>query len=189
MPAAGRVRERELGLSPSQPRRLVMPDGPMRADPDLSAVLLDSTVGRAPAGAAGAPQNRRRIPRAVAAGATSAPRSTSLTDRQGRPLGLRVTGGSDPAHATPASRPGPVPGAQRRNTRHRQAQTVVLRSDPLRPMRRSLLGFSVPGSDFDLNGAKNQYYLISICASAAISSVNPYGGRGHPGAAPRPKRA
>ena len=182
MPAAGRVRERELGLSPSQPRRLVMPDGPMRADPDLSAVLLDSTVGRAP-------QNRRRIPRAVAAGATSAPRSTSLTDRQGRPLGLRVTGGSDPAHATPASRPGPVPGAQRRNTRHRQAQTVVLRGDPLRPIRRSLLGFSVLGRGFDLNGAKNQYYLISICASAAISSVNPYGGRGHPGDAPRPKRA
>ena len=61
----------------------------MRVDPDLSAVLLDSTVGRA----------RVRAPKQAADPARGRNRggfSTQirlLMDRQGRPLSLRVTGG------------------------------------------------------------------------------------------------
>ena len=48
----------------------------LRADPDLSAVLLDSPLGRAHVSAAGVPKKKSQIPRSVAAGVASAPKST-----------------------------------------------------------------------------------------------------------------
>ena len=66
---------------------------PMRADPDLSAVLLDGTVVRASAGAA---KNQVADP---ARGHSRGGFSTQihlLTARKGRPLSLRVTG--NPRH-------------------------------------------------------------------------------------------
>ena len=62
-----RVREEELGLSPLC--RLVRPNN-MQAELDLSAVCLDSTVGRAQEKGDGSRHS-------AAAGATSAPRSPS----------------------------------------------------------------------------------------------------------------
>ena len=69
----------------------------MRADPDLSAALLDS-ARRA------RPPNRRRLPFR-----TQRPR---LTDRRGRPLDLRVMGG--PRHDR--TEPGLVRDLDRRNS-------------------------------------------------------------------------
>ena len=49
----------------------------LQVDPDLSAVRLDSTVVRAHMSAAGTPKTKGQITPWVAAGAASAPRSTS----------------------------------------------------------------------------------------------------------------
>ena len=72
----------------------------MRADPDLSAGLLDGTVARASAGAA---KNQVADP---ARGHSRGDFSTQihlLTDRQGRPLGLRMTAGTRNPSLTPRS--------------------------------------------------------------------------------------
>ena len=63
----------------------------MQADPDLSAVRLNSTIVRMHVSAAGAPKPKDAEP-ARAAGAASAPRSPAWRI-DGRLLSLRVTGG------------------------------------------------------------------------------------------------
>ena len=55
----------------------------------------------------------------------------------------------------PTLRPGGVPNAQRGQTRLRLAQGVATRGRPLRPIRPSLPGFSVPGRDLDLAETKS----------------------------------
>ena len=88
MPAAGRVRERELDPSPSRPRRLATPDGPY-AGRSGSVRRASGQYGRA----------RTRARPKTGGGSRGRSRgdfSTQirlLMDRQGRPLNLRVTGG------------------------------------------------------------------------------------------------
>ena len=65
----------------------------LQADPDLSAVQLDSTLVRAHVSAAGAPQSPgtdHALGRSRGGFGTQIP---ILADRRGRPLRLRVTGG------------------------------------------------------------------------------------------------
>ena len=81
-PVTARVRKRELGLSPAWPTGANKASGragwltcrPIRSCP---RGLLDSTVGRARERGVRAPKNRGGIPPWGAAGAASAPRSTS----------------------------------------------------------------------------------------------------------------
>ena len=65
----------------------------LQTDPDRSAVLLDSTVVRAHVSAAGAPKKAATDPALGRSRGGFTTQIHSLTDRQGRPLHLRVTGG------------------------------------------------------------------------------------------------
>ena len=115
---SGLRREGELG--PRLPSATGA-SGHMQTDPDLSAVRLDSTVGRMHMSAAGAPKNKEAEPVLGRSRGSFSPQIHILTDRWGRPLRLRVTGG----HATTApsralGKPGPTvlpdrrPGAGQR---------------------------------------------------------------------------
>ena len=63
----------------------------LQTDPDLSAVWLDSPVGRAHVSAAGAPQNKGTDPALGRSRGGFGTQIHVLADRRGRPL--RVTGG------------------------------------------------------------------------------------------------
>ena len=65
----------------------------LQADPDLSAVPLDSTVVRMHAGAAGAPQNKGTDHALGRSRGGFGTQIHVLADRRGRPLRLRMTGG------------------------------------------------------------------------------------------------
>ena len=64
----------------------------LQADPDLSAVRLDSTVVRAHVNAEGAPQNQGTDPDDRSRDGFGT-KIRILAERRGRPLRLRVTGG------------------------------------------------------------------------------------------------
>ena len=72
----------------------------LQFNPDLSAVQLDSTVVRAHASAAGAPQNREADPALGRSRGGFGTQIHVLTDRRGRHL--RVTGG--PRHDSTQAR-------------------------------------------------------------------------------------
>ena len=65
----------------------------LQAKPDLSAVWLDSTIGRAHVRAAGAPKNKEAEPALGRSRGGFGTQIHILADRRGRPLHLRVTGG------------------------------------------------------------------------------------------------
>ena len=65
----------------------------MRAKPALSAVWLDSTVGRAPVSAAGAPKKKETDPALGRSRGGFGSQIHILADQRGRPLCLRLTGG------------------------------------------------------------------------------------------------
>ena len=65
----------------------------LQADPDLSAVRLDSTVVRAHVSAAGAPKNKGTDPALGRSRGGFGTQIHILANRRGRPLRLRVTGG------------------------------------------------------------------------------------------------
>ena len=84
----------------------------LQADPDLSAVLLDSTVVRAHVSAAGAPRHKKReTARGRSRGGFRTP-IPILEDRRGCPLRLRVTGGPrhDRTQARALGKPEPIRG-------------------------------------------------------------------------------
>ena len=64
----------------------------MQTDSDLSAVWLDSMVGRAHANVAGAPKKNEGDPGLDRSRGGFSTKLHSLVDRQGRPLCLRVPG-------------------------------------------------------------------------------------------------
>ena len=74
----------------------------LQAQPDLSAVRLDSTIVRAHVSAAGAPQKKEADPALGRSRGGFGTKIHSLADRQGRPLPLRVTGG--PRHDSTQAR-------------------------------------------------------------------------------------
>ena len=84
----------------------------LQADPDLSAVWLGSTVGRAHVSAAGAPKNKGTDPALGRRRSNFGTQIHVLADCRGRPLRLRGTGG--PRHAAPSLRPWWNPGRTRR---------------------------------------------------------------------------
>ena len=65
----------------------------LQAQPDLSAVRLDSTIGRAHVSAAGAPKKKEAEPALGRSRGGFGSQIPSLADLRGRSLRLRVTGG------------------------------------------------------------------------------------------------
>ena len=66
----------------------------VQADPDLSAVRLDSTIVRAHVSAVGAlPSPKEADPALGRSRGGFSPKVHRMSDRRGRPLGLRLTGG------------------------------------------------------------------------------------------------
>ena len=74
----------------------------LQANPDLSAVRLDSTVVRAHVSAAGAPPNQGTDHALGRSRSGFGTQIHVLADRRGRPLRLRVTGG--PRHDSTQAR-------------------------------------------------------------------------------------
>ena len=96
-PVADPVREMELGVSAVcglvRPRHLAHLMHSVQADPDLSAVLLDSTIVRAHVRAVGAPRNQELDPALGRSRGGFSTKVHRMSDRRGRPLALRLTGG------------------------------------------------------------------------------------------------
>ena len=65
----------------------------VQSDPDLSAVLLDSTIVRAHVSAVGAPPNEESDPVLGRSRGGFSTKVHRMSDRRGRPLAMRLTGG------------------------------------------------------------------------------------------------